>query len=149
VNIFFDVDYTILSVDQVLRRGTREVFGQLVEDGHNVYVWSGEGQRWAVVRHHELEEFVSGVFSKPLQDFDQGLQRLGVSPVPDFVIDDYPEIVRHFGGYHIPEFYHSRHDDDEIHTVRQVIAELEATGQVDNPRWRRTERTVSSASETT
>ena len=149
MNIFFDVDYTILSVDQVLRRNTREVFGRLVADGHKVYVWSGEGERWPVVRQHKLEEYLSGVFAKPLQNFDESLERFGVSAVPDFVIDDYPEIVRHFGGYHIREFYHSRHDDDELLTVQEIIAELQATGETTNPRWWRASRAVASAPETT
>jgi hypothetical protein len=142
VNIFFDVDYTILSVDQALRRGTRQVFGQLVDDGHKLYLWSGEGERWGVVRQHQLEDYLSGVFSKPLHDFDAGLQRLGVSPVPDFVIDDYPGIVRHFGGYQIPEFYHSRNDDDELQTVYEVITEFESSGAATHMRWRSSERAV-------
>jgi hypothetical protein len=136
VNIFFDCDYTILSFDQALRRQTHDIFGRLVEDGHQVYLWSGEGPRWAVVRQHSLEPYLSGVFSKPLHDFEAGLKRLQVSPVPDFVIDDYPGIVRYFGGYHIPEFYSSRHDDDdELESVYQVITEVEATGRANHPRW--------------
>jgi hypothetical protein len=135
VNIFFDCDYTILSFDQTLRRGTHEVFGRLVGDGHRLYLWSGEGERWAVVRQHGLDPYLSGVFAKPLQDFEAGLQRLRVTPTPDFVIDDYPGIVRHFGGYHIPEFYFGRDDDDELESVYQVIAELETAGSTSHPRW--------------
>jgi hypothetical protein len=136
VNVFFDCDYTVLSFDQQLRRGTREVFGRLVEDGHNVYLWSGEGARWSVVRQHDLGDYLSGVFAKPLQDFEAALNRLGVSPRPDFVIDDYPSIVRYFGGYHIPEFYFARDDDDdELETVYQVVTELTATGQSTRRRW--------------
>jgi hypothetical protein len=136
VNIFFDCDYTILSFDQVLRSRTKEVFGRLVDDGHQVYLWSGEGARWSVVRRHELEPYLSGVFGKPLHDFDAGLKRLQVSTMPDFVIDDYPGIVRHFGGYHIPEFYSSRSDDDEeLESVYQVVREVASTGRTDHPRW--------------
>ncbi len=136
MNIFFDCDYTILSFDQALRNRTKEVFSRLVEDGHQVYLWSGEGARWSVVRRHELEPYLSGVFAKPLHDFDAGLKRLEVAPMPDFVIDDYPGIVRHFGGYHIPEFYSSRSDDDEeLESVYQVVTEVAATGRTDHPRW--------------
>ena len=39
MNIFFDMDYTILSQDNSLRPGTREVFRKLVDDGHQVSVW--------------------------------------------------------------------------------------------------------------
>ena len=136
MNIFFDVDFTILSMDDRLRRGTHDVFGQLVEDGHKVYVWSGKGARWGVVRQHQLEPFLSGVFAKPLEDFDAALLWLRVSPTPDFVVDDYAEIVHHFGGYHIPEFYHSRDDDDELEAVYQVVTELTARGLAAHPRWR-------------
>jgi hypothetical protein len=136
VNIFFDVDYTILSFDHSLRRKTHEVFGRLVDDGHLVYLWSGEGARWSVVRQHNLEPYLSGVFAKPLQDFDAGLKRLQVTTVPDFVIDDYPGIVRHFGGYHIPEFYFAPDDDDdELETTYQIITEVHTTGRSGNPRW--------------
>ena len=62
--------------------------------------------------------------------------RVGVSPRPDFVIDDYPSIVRYFGGYHIPEFYFARDDDDdELETVYQVVTELAATGRSTRRRW--------------
>jgi len=136
MNIYFDVDYTILSFDQALRRGTLDVFARLVAAGHQVHVWSGEGARWGVVRQHGLEPYVSGVFAKPLQEFASGLHRFRVSPPPEFVIDDYPEIVSYFGGYHIREFFHSRDDDDELQTVCEIVAELESQGHSSHPRWR-------------
>ncbi|GEM_PF-206028 len=136
MHIFFDVDYTILSFDQILRRGTVEVFARLVDEGHQVYVWSGEGVRWGVVRGFGLEPYVSGVFAKPLGDFANGLRRFRVSPVPEFVVDDYPEIVSYFGGFHIQEFFHSRDNDDELETVYEVIRDLANGGHVDHPRWR-------------
>jgi hypothetical protein len=142
VNIFFDVDYTILSSDQLLRRGTRATFARLVDDGHQVYIWSGQGIRWSVVRRYDLEAYVSGVFAKPLADFAAGLLQLGVSPVPDFVVDDYPEIVKYFGGYFIPEFYWSHDDDDELESVYKVIVDFAAHGHTGHPRWRA--RSVSS-----
>ena len=69
MNIFFDVDYTILGLDNSLRPDTREVFQRLVDEGHLVYIWSGQGERWEVVRKFELESFVSGVYEKPLSDY--------------------------------------------------------------------------------
>ncbi len=136
MNIFFDVDYTILSADWGLRRHTVEVFSRLVDDGHQVHVWSGEGKRWKVVKDHGLEPFVTGVFAKPIVDYANGLKRYGVDPIPDFIIDDYPQIVEFFGGYHIKDFYMRRDDDDEIQTVYDVICEQIATGTSTNPRWR-------------
>ena len=66
MNIFFDVDYAIIGIDNSLRPGTREVFRRLIVDGHLIYIWSGLGPRWEVVERHKLEEFASGVFWKPL-----------------------------------------------------------------------------------
>jgi hypothetical protein len=136
VNVFFDVDYTILSYDQALRRGTLSTFARLAEDRHRIYVWSGEGPRWNVVRHHGLDPYVSGVFGKPLSDFAAGLRRLQVSPTPDFVVDDYPEIVGYFGGYFIPEFYSSFDDDDELESVYGVISDFASRGHAVHHRWR-------------
>jgi hypothetical protein len=135
VHVFFDCDYTILSFDHKLRRGTHEILGRLVADGHQVYLWSGEGERWSVVHQHELEPYLSGVFAKPLSNFDEGLTRMGIPVVPEFVIDDYPGIVRHFGGYFIPEFFSPVDDDDELETVYQVITEVATTGRSDHRLW--------------
>lgn len=136
MNVFFDCDYTILSMDRQLRRGTHDVWARLVADGHLVYLWSGEGERWAVVREHGLEPYLAGVFSKPLSDFDDGLRRLQIPVVPDFVVDDYPGVVRHFGGYFIPEFRWGSVNDDELDSVYEVITEVAATGRSDHRLWR-------------
>ena len=104
MHIFFDVDYTILGRDSTLRPGTHEIFTRLRDDGHQVYVWSGEGERWGVVRNHGLEDLVSGVYGKPLHDYEERLGEFGVPVVPDFVIDDYPGIVRAFGGVCITDY---------------------------------------------
>jgi len=61
---------------------------------------------------------------KPLRHFDAGLRRLDVPIVPGFVVDDYPGIVRHFGGYFIPEYYSFAEADDELQTVYDVITEV-------------------------
>jgi hypothetical protein len=135
VNIFFDCDYTILSSDDKLRRGTREVFGRLVNDGHSLYLWSGEGERWPVVQEHRLESYLTGVYAKPLSNFGLGLKRLKIPVVPDFVIDDFRPIVRYFGGFLIPEFFIAVNDDDALYAVYEVIAELVAEGTSSHPRW--------------
>lgn len=135
MNIFFDCDYTILSADQKLRPATHEVFGRLVDDGHNLYLWSGEGERWPVVREHRLGGYLTGVFSKPLKDFNAGLELFKIPVVPDFVIDDFPMIVRHFGGFFIAEFFMSDDDDDELQSVYEVVTEVTANGASGHPRW--------------
>jgi hypothetical protein len=137
MHIFFDVDYTILGRDYTLRPGTREVFERLVEDGHFVYVWSGEGERWGVVQRHGLEDLVHGVYGKPLQDYVNRLADFGIPVVPDFVIDDYPGIVRAFGGICITDYISlsDGHADRELEAVYEVIS-LQAAGDVpDHPRY--------------
>lgn len=124
MNVFFDMDYTILGMDGSLRPGTVEVFERLIAQGHDVYIWSGIGVRWEEVRQCGLAPLVKGVYRKPLSDFRAGLDRYGIPVVPDFVIDDYPGIVRFFGGVCIKE-YVSRHqkDDQELYAV---LAHIEA-----------------------
>ncbi|HEY3059716.1 MAG TPA: HAD hydrolase family protein [Chloroflexota bacterium] len=41
MNIFFDVDETILGYDGSLRPLVRETFKVLVDEGHRIYIWSG------------------------------------------------------------------------------------------------------------
>ena len=53
MNIFFDVDYTILSMDGSLRPDTVGVFEQIIKDGHTIYIWSGQGLRWTEVKEHK------------------------------------------------------------------------------------------------
>ncbi len=77
LNIFFDVDYTILSVSYTLRPGTYEVFEKLVADGHLIYIWSGVGLRWDEIRDHNLDAFVTDVFHKPTTDYVAGLEEMG------------------------------------------------------------------------
>ncbi len=122
MNIFFDMDYTIVGgVDGSLRPGTLEVFEELVGLGHDLYIWSGVGVRWGEVRRAGLEPFIKGVYCKPLSEFSEGLERFGIPVVPDFVIDDHLGIVRHFGGYRIKEYICSGTDDEEMYTIRGQI----------------------------
>jgi SAM-dependent methyltransferase len=98
VNIFFDVDFTLITWDYRLRPHVREVFQRLKDDGHIVYLWSGVGKRWEVVEQHGLAEYVQDCFEKPLFRHAERLDELGVSVRPDFVIDDHEEPVAAFGG---------------------------------------------------
>jgi hypothetical protein len=137
MHIFFDVDYTILGRDSTLRPGTHEVFTRLREDGHHVYVWSGEGVRWGVVRNHGLEHLVHGVYGKPLQDYENRLEEFGVPVVPDFVIDDYPGIVRAFGGVCITDYLgkFDGREDRELEIVYEIICAHHAGDVPDHPRY--------------
>ena len=102
MKIFFDVDYTILGLDDTLRPGTKETLQKLTDDNHQVYIWSGMGERWEVVERHQLTPLVSGVYEKPTHHFHERLEELAVPFEPDFVIDDYPEVVAAFGGVWVP-----------------------------------------------
>jgi hypothetical protein len=136
LKIFFDVDYTILAVDNSLRPGTRDTFEKLISDGHEVYIWSGVGLRNAEIRQHELEELVSGVYRKPIQNFVAGLSEYEVPHWPDFVIDDYPEIVETFGGVVCQPYYFRSASDDEMERIYGIISEFASTGESDQVGYR-------------
>jgi hypothetical protein len=136
VHVFFDVDYTILGTDYQLRSGTADTFRRLVADGHEVHVWSGEGKRHKVLRDFDLEQYVSGVHEKPMNDFVRRLGEFGIETVPDFVVDDYPLIVEVFGGYHVRDFFSAVTDDDEMEQIYRTICEVAEQGWSSNGRWR-------------
>ena len=98
MNIFFDVDDTLITWDVKLRPDVVEVFEQIRRDGHELYLWSGYGPRWEVVRRFDLRAHVINCFWKPLHDHHERLDELGVPFVPDYVVDDHPDIVNAFGG---------------------------------------------------
>ena len=129
VDVFVDVDHTIVGSDGSLRPGTHEALARLRADGHRVHLWSGEGPRWEVVDAHGLEPLLDGVHAKPTSDYQARLAEVAVRIVPDFVVDDYPHIVRVFGGLVIPPYYGRRRPDDAITLVPEIIA----AGLVDHP----------------
>ena len=136
MNIFFDVDYTIVGLDDSLRPGTSETFQRLIDDGHLIYVWSGVGPRWEVVRKYDLEKFASGVYEKPTDHYVERLAELGVPLTPDFVIDDYPEIVAVFGGICVPPYFFKRNPDKQMERVYDIIAEYVQKGHSDDKQFR-------------
>ena len=90
--------------------------------------------RWCVT--FELEPYLSGFYQKPLFDYASRLELCGIECVPDFVIDDYPEIVSVFGGYRVPDFYSkSVDDDDEMEEVYRTICEVAADGRSSHRNW--------------
>ena len=128
MKIFFDVDYTILGLDDSLRPGTMETLQKIKDDDHEIYIWSGMGERWEVVKKHNLEPLISGVYEKPTHHFHERLEELGVPFEPDFVIDDYPEIVAAFSGVWVPPYFFKRSVDQEMDRIYQIIADVVATG---------------------
>ena len=122
MNIFFDVDYTLITWDVKLRPGVREVFDKLKSEGHTIYLWSGVGPRWEVVRRFELHDHVADCFWKPLYNHHERMVELGVTVTPDFVIDDHQEIIDVFTGTRIEEPRMPLDSDTEMWRVYEDIA---------------------------
>jgi hypothetical protein len=138
MNIFFDVDETLIAYDGSLRPGTRSVFERLVSDGHHVYIWSGRGVRTGEVHRAGLGDLVSGIYQKPLNEFEAGVARIGIPVFPDFVIDDYPGIVEFFGGLCIRPYHGGAQSDNELSDLPELVRGLESAGgsprEADAPR---------------
>lgn len=142
MKIFFDVDYTILGLDDSLRPGTLETLQQLKDDGNEIYIWSGMGQRWEVVEKHDLTPLISGVYEKPTHHFHERLEELGVPFEPDFVIDDYPEVVAAFGGVWVPPYFFKRSFDQEMERIYRIVRDFIATGTSEDKQYRAKGSTV-------
>jgi hypothetical protein len=129
MNIFFDVDETIVGYDGSLRPLVHETFKVLVEEGHHIYIWSGvrtpEMVRDEVVERHGLAIYVTDCFQKPRFDYTEQWQRSGVDVQPDFIVDDYPEIVEAFGGMLIKPYSRAQPDRDleRVYTAIKAAAE--------------------------
>lgn len=121
MNIFFDVDDTLITWDVKLRPDVMEVFAALRNDGHDLYLWSGYGPRWEVVRRFQMQEHIINCFWKPLYDFHERLPELGVPFIPDVVIDDHPEIVKAFGGIKVVPAGTPFFEDREMWRVYEEI----------------------------
>ena len=132
MNLFFDIDYTLVSMQGFLRPHVHEVFAQLKKDGHTIYVWSGMGVRWNVVEAHGLVPYVSGVHSKPIHDYHMAVEmmlRSSELPVkPDFIVDDYPEIVEVFSGMAIKPYWFQDLKDQEMDRAYRIIKDVQETG---------------------
>ena len=136
MKIFFDVDYTILGLDDSLRPGTKENLEKLISDNHEVYIWSGMGERWEVVEKYELGPLVSGVYEKPTHHFHERLEELKVPFEPEFVIDDYPEVVAAFGGVWVPPYFFKRNFDEEMDRVYKIVCDFNSTGTSEDRQYR-------------
>ncbi len=126
MNIFFDVDETILGYDGSLRPLVRQIFQTLVDDGHRIFVWSGvrtgDIVRTEVVERHGLEPYVTDCYQKPLFNYREQWSRTAVEIQPDFCVDDYPEIVAAFGGIQVKPYYRAQADAD----LERVYAAIKA-----------------------
>ena len=121
MNIFFDVDHTIVDSDNALRPGVRELFTRLREDGHTVYLWSGFGRREEILTLHDLDGLVAGCFDKPLYHYEAMLEPLGIPVRPDFVVDDHPHLVHAFGGCVVNRYLSPNPADREMPRVYDAV----------------------------
>lgn len=119
INIFFDVDHTLVYPTQhfnALRPGAHEVMLKIREAGHGVYVWSAGGGEYSqrVVEMHGLTDLVDGCFDKDPR----------VQPRPDFIIDDDWYLVEKYGGHHVSQYKEIDDSDRELHDVLVRLSEL-------------------------
>ena len=136
MNIFFDMDYTLLAVDGSLRPKAREVLQQLKDDGHQLYVWSGNGIRWLEIRRHGLESLISDCFEKPMDSYAEQVERLALPVKPDLVVDDHLEVAAALGGIWVRPYYFPNATDDEMEHVYRIIKERIETGHSTDSRFR-------------
>ena len=122
MNVFFDVDKTIISQNGSIRPWVRELFAQLRDDGHNLYLWSGMGIRWAVADRFGLRQYVEDFHEKPLDDHHRRLPSLGVKVLPDICVDDHQEIISVFGGVVVEPYVIDNPKDVEMHRVYTLIS---------------------------
>lgn len=137
MNIFFDMDYTLLGGDWSLRPGTHEVLQRLVDDHHRIYIWSGVGTRWDEVRMHNLTHLVTDCFKKPWFPWGLPPPKLVVPILPDFVIDDNIEVVSVLGGICVSPYWSKywlkMQPDHEMQFVYEAIREYVETGGASHP----------------
>ncbi len=131
LNVFFDVDGTLITWDNKLRPHVHDVFQQIKDDGHDIYIWSGIGIRQEVVDRHDLQPFISGLYRKPLYDFRRRLAEF-TPVVPDFIIDDYPEIVSDLGGMQIrAPVWPMTHDREMWRAYDELVKHVQRLQQAD------------------
>ncbi|OAI39911.1 hypothetical protein AYO38_06720 [bacterium SCGC AG-212-C10] len=122
LNIFFDVDHTLVFVDQhtnALRPQAHEAMRILKDAGHAVFVWSAGGKEYVerTVHNHGLIEWVDGCFDKDPR----------VKPYPDFVIDDDWYLVQKYGGHCVSQYKAVNDADRELLDALEPIAAMAAT----------------------
>ncbi|MSQ28436.1 MAG: hypothetical protein EXR51_09915 [Dehalococcoidia bacterium] len=114
MNIFFDCDFTLTGIDGRLRPFVTDVFRMLREEGHSVYIWSGVRVPWDIYRNFGLDQYINGVYLKPLEDHHELLAHYRIPIVPDFVVDDNVDPVDAFGGHTVPPYIYVEEPDDHI-----------------------------------
>ena len=137
MNIFFDVDYTLIGgMDGAPRPLVREVLERLKGDGHDIYIWSGVGLRWKEVNQLGITHVVSDCFVKPMSNYYQAMKAMSLPVEPEIVVDDFPVVASAFGGVSIPAYNFENLDDRVMERVYEVISEYSSTGHSTDPIFR-------------
>jgi hypothetical protein len=111
-NVFFDVQGTLLTMEEVPRPRAREAFLILKEKGHAVYLWSSGGAGYAATAAELLEvaDLVSGYFGKREEP-----------DVPvDFAVDDDASVVEAHGGYRVAPFDEDPGDEELLRAAEAI-----------------------------
>ena len=133
MNIFFDVDDTLIAFDGSLRPHVYEVFQMLLDDGHDIYIWSGVGLRWEIIERHKLRPYIQDCFVKPTANYRKALEILGIPVHPDFCVDDHPELIKSLGGEAVKPYYWADTRDKEMLRIYDAITEFAKAGGNEGP----------------
>jgi hypothetical protein len=112
LNVFFDVQGTLLTMEEAPRPHARQAFLRLKQQGHNLYLWSSGGAGYAVTAAEMLgvADLVDGCLDKR-QEPDV--------PV-DFAVDDDASVVEAHGGYRIKPFDGDPGDEELLRAAEAV-----------------------------
>ncbi len=112
MNVFFDVLDTLIAENGTPRPHSREVFLELTEMGHDVYVWSSGGGSYAAraARVVGVEDVARGCCLK--RDPPEGVS-------VDYAVDDDEGVVEEYGGQVVAAY---RGDPEDAELLRVVEA---------------------------
>ena len=112
MNVFFDVQGTLLTMEEAPRPRAREAFLMLKDQGHDLYLWSSGGAGYAAKAAELLgvADLVSGCLDKR-QEPDV--------PV-EFAVDDDEAVDEAQGGYLIAAFDGDPWDEELLRAAEAV-----------------------------
>ena len=116
MNIFFDVLDTLVAENGTPRPHSREVFLELTEMGHDVYVWSSGGESYAAraARAVGVEDVVKGCCRK--RHPPEGV-------AVHYAVDDDEGVVEEYGGQVVSAYRGDPEDAELLGVVEALGAE--------------------------
>jgi hypothetical protein len=112
-NVFFDVQGTLMTMEEVPRPCAREAFLMIKEAGHVLYLWSSGGAGYAATAAELLgvADLVGGCFDK----------RQEPNVPMDFAVDDDASVVEAHGGYRIAPFDGDPGDEELLRAAQAIV----------------------------